>query len=140
MQDTWPVRFYVARKVLDLRSGRDVNDVDFGGMVAKLLGKKAPYSSGSVSQWRSEEQIPPARVQLAIAEACGVDPGWLTYGAKSAAPTPPLLALIDVASAAEALPQPDRKPQARRTGHRGKTKEDYARGKRAAAKPGRKRA
>jgi hypothetical protein len=65
-----------------------VTDAEFGERVGKRLGREAPYSKSSVSQWGKEEQAPPVEVRRAIALECGVDPGWMDHGPDSQAPAP----------------------------------------------------
>jgi transcriptional regulator with XRE-family HTH domain len=87
-ESTWGHRFWLARVVLNLREPDEVADADFGKRVAKRMRRRRPFRTSSVSQWRTGKQSPPPDVQLAIAEECGVDPGWLTYGQRSQAPAP----------------------------------------------------
>jgi hypothetical protein len=84
----WGHRFWLARVLLDIAEPLAVTDGEFGRRVAKRMKRRKAYRTSSVSQWRTEKQIPPPDVQRAIALECGVDPGWLTYGADSAAPAP----------------------------------------------------
>lgn len=46
-------------------------------------------SKASISAYRKATSPPPDAVVTAIARRTGVDPGWLAYGARSAAPEPP---------------------------------------------------
>lgn len=84
----WGHRFWLARLLLNLREPAEVADAEFAKRVAKQLRRRKPFRTSSVSQWRTEKQVPPPDVQLAIARECGVDPGWLTYGGLSQAPAP----------------------------------------------------
>lgn len=90
----WIRRYYQARTILDLRSGRAVMDPEFRLRVQRRMNRPKPHALSSLSQWRTGEQIPGSEVKVAIALECGVDPGWLDYGAASSAPPPPELALI----------------------------------------------
>lgn len=91
---TWAQRYRYARTVLDQRMlverGRRVEDTEFGQLVAERMRPKRefPFSKASVSQWGSSAQSPPTLVRRAIAQVCGVDPGWLDHGPDSAAPAP----------------------------------------------------
>lgn len=54
------------------------------GVLAEYLG----VSKASVSDYKKSETAPAAERTLAIAQWVGVDPGWLAFGAESAAPAP----------------------------------------------------
>lgn len=77
---TFGQRFEFARDYQTV-NGIKERDTDF----AKAIG----VSNGLVSGWKTAEQAPPVERCLAIAERCGVDPGWLAFGEKSKAPAPP---------------------------------------------------
>ena len=84
----WSARLFWARKALELRLGTEISDGEFASRVARRMGRAEPHAPSSISQWKSGDQVPPPEVQLAIAQECGVDPGWLTYGLASRAPIP----------------------------------------------------
>jgi transcriptional regulator with XRE-family HTH domain len=52
--------------------------------LAEIVGIAASQISG----YKSREEAPNARRTLALAQACGVDPGWLGFGEASEAPAP----------------------------------------------------
>lgn len=52
------------------------------------LAAEAGVASSRISEYKERDEAPPARRTLALAEAIGVDPGWLAFGEASAAPAP----------------------------------------------------
>lgn len=63
-------------------SGRWTSD----GALADELGLE---SQSQISNYKTAVSAPPSARVLAIAKRTGVDPGWLAFGAESAAPEPP---------------------------------------------------
>lgn len=62
---------------------------DYGEMVAEEEGRPRPYAASSVQAWMVPGgSMPDSPGKLAIARLAGADPGWLDYGAESAAPAP----------------------------------------------------
>jgi transcriptional regulator with XRE-family HTH domain len=93
-------RLFLAHLELSYRLGRRVTLAEFGGLVAKQMGRQAPFSAAAVSRWEAGTQIPSADVIEAIAAVTHTDPGWISHGDRSAAPAPRL------ASEADARPAP----------------------------------
>jgi transcriptional regulator with XRE-family HTH domain len=85
---TLPERIFLARLELSALLGERVSQGDLGSAVAKRLGKNRPISAATVSRWESGAAVPTLGTLEAIAQTCGVDPGWLGFGEKSAAPPP----------------------------------------------------
>ena len=59
-----------------------------GVLVSRELSKGAPVTAATVSRWVSGDTVPSVTTIAAVARVCGVDPGWLGFGAESAAPSP----------------------------------------------------
>jgi transcriptional regulator with XRE-family HTH domain len=83
-------RIFLAHLELSYRLGRKVTLAEFGRLVAKQLGRNAPFSAAAVSRWEAGTQIPSADVIEAIADVTHTDPGWISHGERSAAPAPDL--------------------------------------------------
>jgi transcriptional regulator with XRE-family HTH domain len=91
MSTTLARRIFLAHLELSYNVGRKVTLAEFGELVAKHLGRNAPFSAAAVSRWEAGSQIPSADVIEAIAAVTGTDPGWISHGDRSAAPPPPRL-------------------------------------------------
>jgi transcriptional regulator with XRE-family HTH domain len=91
MSTTLARRIFLAHLELSYDVGRKVTLAEFGELVAKHLGRDAPFSSAAVSRWEAGTQIPSADVIEAIAAVTGTDPGWISHGDRSLAPAPPRL-------------------------------------------------
>jgi transcriptional regulator with XRE-family HTH domain len=91
MSSTLARRIFLAHLELSYNAGRKVTLAEFGELVAKQLGRDAPFSAAAVSRWEAGTQIPSADVIEAIAKVTGTDPGWISHGDRSAAPPPPRL-------------------------------------------------
>jgi transcriptional regulator with XRE-family HTH domain len=89
MPTTLARRIFLAHLELSYRLGRKVTLAEFGQMVAKRMRRAAPFSAAAVSRWEAGGQIPSPDVIEAIAAITGTDPGWISHGARSAAPAPP---------------------------------------------------
>jgi transcriptional regulator with XRE-family HTH domain len=85
-------RIFLAHLELSYRLGRKVTLAEFGDLVAKQMGRKAPFSAAAVSRWEAGTQVPSADVIEAIAAVTHTDPGWISHGDRSAAPAPRLVA------------------------------------------------
>jgi transcriptional regulator with XRE-family HTH domain len=88
MESTIGRRIFIAHLELSYRLGRRVTLAELGRLVAERLRRDAPFGATAVSKWEAGVQTPAAEVIEAIAELSGVDPGWISHGAKSAAPEP----------------------------------------------------
>jgi len=88
MESTIGRRIFIAHLELSYRLERRVTLAELGRLVAERLGRDAPFAATAVSKWESGLQTPGPEVIEAIAELSGVDPGWISHGAKSAAPEP----------------------------------------------------
>jgi transcriptional regulator with XRE-family HTH domain len=88
-------RLFLAHLELSYRLGRRVTLAEFGGLVAKQMGRQAPFSAAAVSRWEAGTQIPSADVIEAIATVTHTDPGWISHGDRSAAPAPRLAGEAD---------------------------------------------
>ena len=91
MSTTLARRIFLAHLELSYSIGRKVTLAEFGELVAKQLGRDAPFSAAAVSRWEAGTQIPSTEVIEAIAAITGTDPGWISHGDRSAAPPPPRL-------------------------------------------------
>jgi len=88
MESTIGQRIFIAHLELSYRLGRRVTLAELGRLVAERLRRDAPFAATAVSKWEAGVQTPGAEVIEAIAELSGVDPGWISHGAKSEAPAP----------------------------------------------------
>lgn len=74
------------------RSGDDPPGVptqsELGARLASKLGRKDPVPAGTISRWEADKAVPDLPTILAIAEVCGVSPGWLAFGAASGEASP----------------------------------------------------
>ncbi len=80
-------RLFFARNFLERQLGQKVTTGQLGQLMAERLGRQ-PFSASSVSQWMSGKQGMSLEAVRALAELCGLDPGWLAFGEASAAPEP----------------------------------------------------
>lgn len=126
----WGHRFWLARVLLDIAEPMAVTDDEFGRRVAKRMKRRKPYRTSSVSQWRTEKQIPPPDVQLAIALECGVDPGWLTYGKDSSAAAPSIAETAEYKARLAQVEEAVASPARARRDHQGERDIQAARTKR----------
>ena len=81
-------RIFLAHLELTYRMGRKVTLAEFGELIAKQMGRGTPFTAGAVSRWHNGAQAPTPEVIEAIAALTGIDPGWISHGEKSAAPSP----------------------------------------------------
>ena len=81
-------RIQRARLELATATDHSVTQADLGVFVSRRLGMSKPVTGATVSRWEAEESLPDVLTLAAIARATGVDPGWLTYGRASSAPSP----------------------------------------------------
>lgn len=88
MRSTLGRRVFLAHLELSYQLGRRVTLAEFGRLVAQRLRRGTPFAATAVSKWEAGLQSPGPDVIEAIAELTGVDPGWISHGAKSAAPGP----------------------------------------------------
>ena len=88
MESTIGQRIFIAHLELSYRLGRRVTLAELGRLLAERLRRGAPFAATAVSKWEAGIQTPGPEVIEAIAELTGVDPGWISHGAKSAAPAP----------------------------------------------------
>ena len=52
------------------------------------LAKSVGIAASQISGYKSRDEAPNAKRTLALAQACGADPGWLAFGEDTAAPAP----------------------------------------------------
>ncbi len=88
MSDTLGRRIFLAHLELSYRLGRKVTLAEFGELIARQMGREAPFTAAAVSRWESGMQNPTPRIVEAIAAITHTDPGWISHGRKSAAPRP----------------------------------------------------
>jgi|SRR5688572_19268629 len=88
MSDTLGRRIFLAHLELSYRLGRKVTLAEFGQLIAKQMGRDAPFTAAAVSRWESGTQNPTPRIVEAIAAITHTDPGWISHGRKSQAPRP----------------------------------------------------
>src|SRR5215216_2805109 len=71
-----------------LRHGRirKIELTEFGQRIGARLMRPA-VSPSTIMEWFAGE-IPDVATVQAVAEVCGVDPGWLAFGSSSRAPAP----------------------------------------------------
>ena len=81
-------RLFDAMQHLNKTERANVSGAELGRRVAALLDR-APFSEGWFTMMKDSPTPPPNPTCLAIAQICGVDPGWLTYGEACAAPMLP---------------------------------------------------
>lgn len=85
-------RIFLAHIELSYRLGRRVTLAEFGELIAREMGRDRPFTAAAVSRWEAGTQLPSTEVVEAIAVLSGIDPGWISHGARSAAPSPNLRA------------------------------------------------
>ena len=100
MPPTVARRIFLAHLELSYRLGRKVTLAEFGDLVARKMGRPAPFSAAAVSRWEAGTQFPSADVIEAIAALTHTDPGWISHGDRSAAPAPRLVDEADARRAA----------------------------------------
>ena len=88
MSDTLGRRIFLAHLELSYRLGRKVTLAEFGQLIAREMGRDAPFTAAAVSRWESGAQSPTPAIIEAIATITHTDPGWISHGRKSAAPRP----------------------------------------------------
>jgi len=123
--DTFANRMALAFLSLQVRSGsagriERVSPGAFAALVQERLRAAAgprEVSPSEVVSWFAEA-LPDLRTVQAIAEACGVDPGWLAFGAASRAPSPTSTLGVPTATRASRWTQPGATPQADATPER----------------------
>lgn len=111
MSTTLARRIFLAHLELSYTVGRKVTLAEFGELVAKQLGREAPFSAAAVSRWEAGTQIPSTEVIEAIAAITGTDPGWISHGERSAAPPPPRLTPPSGVVAPEVVVPRNRSPE-----------------------------
>ena len=72
-------RLFQAVSRLEGGLGRRLNQEELGERVGKAMGRE-PYDQSSVSDWLTNGVVPPVPTVAALAQVCGVDPGWLAFG------------------------------------------------------------
>lgn len=81
-------RILIARFEASALRSEKLSQERLGALVSRELSKGAPVTAATVSRWESGDTVPSVTTIAAIARVCGVDPGWLAFGAESAAPSP----------------------------------------------------
>jgi transcriptional regulator with XRE-family HTH domain len=109
-------RILIARFEASALRSEKLSQERLGVLVSRELSKGAPVTAATVSRWESGDTVPSVTTIAAIARVCGVDPGWLGFGAESAAPSPrrgkPLLAGQSVAAEEPRREEPRREEPA----------------------------
>jgi transcriptional regulator with XRE-family HTH domain len=80
-------RIMLARLEASAKTGERVSQERLGLLIGPALGKAA-VTAATVSRWESGDALPSLVAVGAIARVCGVDPGWLAFGAETTAPGP----------------------------------------------------
>lgn len=88
MTSTLARRIFLAHMELSYRLGRKVTLAEFGELIARQMRRDRPFTAAAVSRWETGTQVPSAPVIEAIARLSAMDPGWISHGEKSAAPSP----------------------------------------------------
>jgi len=88
MASTLARRIFLAHMELSYRLGRYVRLSEFGELVARQMKRDRPFTAAAVSRWETGSQVPGVSVIEAIAALSAMDPGWISHGEKSAAPSP----------------------------------------------------
>ena len=81
-------RILIARFEASALRSEKLSQERLGALISRELSKGAPVTAATVSRWESGDTVPSVTTIAAIARVCGVDPGWLAFGAESAAPSP----------------------------------------------------
>jgi transcriptional regulator with XRE-family HTH domain len=81
-------RILIARFEASALRSEKLSQERLGVLVSRELSKGAPVTAATVSRWESGDTVPSVTTIAGIARVCGVDPGWLAFGAESAAPSP----------------------------------------------------
>ena len=92
MSDTLGRRIFLSHLELSYRLGRKITLAEFGEMIARQMGRDAPFTGAAVSRWESGAQAPTPQIIEAIGSLTHTDPGWISHGDRSAAPRPGRLA------------------------------------------------
>src|SRR5919199_1819381 len=71
MATTLAQRIFVAHLEISYRLGRKVTLEEFGRLVARQMGRRAPFSAAAVSRWEAGTQTPTPDVIEAIAAVSG---------------------------------------------------------------------
>ena len=81
-------RLFLAHLELNYRLGRKVTLAELGEMIARQMGRDSAFTAAAVSRWENGTQVPAPEVIEAIAALTQTDPGWISHGDKTAAPSP----------------------------------------------------
>lgn len=81
-------RILLARFEASALRSEKLSQERLGVLVSRELSKGAPVTAATVSRWESGDTVPSVATVAAVARVCGVDPGWLAFGAECAAPSP----------------------------------------------------
>ena len=101
MSSSLAQRVFQAHMELNSRLGRKVTLAAFGEMIAQQMGRDAPFTAAAVSRWENGTQVPAHEVIEAIAALTHTDPGWISHGEKTAAPSPRAPSALGTPRAAE---------------------------------------
>lgn len=88
MSETIAQRIFIAHLALNFRMRRKITQAEFGALIAEQLGRHASFTAAAVSRWEAGTKLPHPSVVEAIAAVTHTDPGWISHGARSAAPAP----------------------------------------------------
>jgi transcriptional regulator with XRE-family HTH domain len=81
-------RLFLAHMELNYRLNRKVTLAELGEMIAHQMGRESAFTAAAVSRWENGTQVPAPEVIEAIAALTHTDPGWISHGDKTAAPSP----------------------------------------------------
>jgi transcriptional regulator with XRE-family HTH domain len=99
-------RLFLAHMELNYRLGRKVTLAEFGEMIARQMHRESAFTAAAVSRWENGTQVPTPEVIEAIAALTHTDPGWISHGDRTAAPSPRASNSARVVESTHAPPRP----------------------------------
>ena len=99
--DTRAHRLFAAFLEIQRQRNERMSLKRLGQLVAETRGRKRPYGASTAQAWFDEPSSADGEITGVIAEMAGWDPGWMYYGARSAAPMPPVYQLAPAPSDGE---------------------------------------
>lgn len=85
---TFRDRLFTAWHLHHVRTGTTQSQGWLADTVSQHLGLPKPLTQGAISRWFAADTEPDLKTIGAVAAILEVDPGWLAFGAASAAPAP----------------------------------------------------
>ena len=112
MSSSLAQRVFLSHLELNYRLGRKVTLAEFGAMIAEQMGRGSAFTAAAVSRWENGTQAPAPEVIEAIAALTQTDPGWISHGDKTAAPSPRAPSALGTSKSVEPTRAPPTRPPA----------------------------